>query len=304
MYASFGCLLAASADAGATDLADRVLELTRGSAWLMTGETPIQFRTFHTQGMVKVGDDFFVSSVEIIKPTTKYDHPKDGYDRDTGEGRGHLFKISADGKLLADVIVGEGSIYHPGGIDFDGQYIWVPVAEYRPGGASIIYKVDPNTLLAERVFGYPDHITSIIHDVQEDMLVGTNWGSTWIFPWKMDDSGKVLNADVDPEKLRVRNPSQYFDFQDCKSAGAARMLCTGRLNADPYRLGGVELMSLTDFRPIWQAPIDLMAPTKRTMAINPAYFEATATGLRAWFMPDDDQSILYTYEVDLPGQSQ
>jgi len=23
-------------------------------------------------------------------------------------------------------------VYHPGGIDFDGVNIWVPVAEYRP----------------------------------------------------------------------------------------------------------------------------------------------------------------------------
>ena len=32
-------------------------------------------------------------------------------------------------------------MYHPGGIDYDGRHIWVPVAEYRPNSRSIIYRV-------------------------------------------------------------------------------------------------------------------------------------------------------------------
>jgi hypothetical protein len=35
------------------------------------------------------------------------------------------------------------------------------------------------------------------------------------------------------------------------------------------------------------------------MTQNPAWFEPTLTGLRAWFMPDDDESTLYVYEVDV-----
>jgi hypothetical protein len=45
--------------------------------------------------MVKIGDNFYITSVEITKPTQKYDKPRDGYDRDTGEGKGHLFKVDA-----------------------------------------------------------------------------------------------------------------------------------------------------------------------------------------------------------------
>jgi hypothetical protein len=37
------------------------------------------------------------------------------------------------------------------------------------------------------------------------------------------------------------------------------------------------------------------------MLQNPAWFEATDDGLRAWFMPDDDRSVLYTYESASPG---
>ena len=82
--------------------------------------------------MVKIGDALYLSSVEIRKPTTRYPQLQDGYDRDTGEGVGHLFKLDLKGNLLAQMTLGEGTVYHPGGIDFDGKSIWVPVAEYRP----------------------------------------------------------------------------------------------------------------------------------------------------------------------------
>ncbi len=130
--------IAAAADVAAQParpdsvVSDRVKLLTRGTQWKQVAAIPMQFDTQHPQGMVKIGDDFYVSSVEIKTPTKRFPQPVDGYDRDTGEGAGHLFKFDKTGKLLADLPLGEGSIYHPGGIDYDGRNIWVPVAEYRP----------------------------------------------------------------------------------------------------------------------------------------------------------------------------
>ena len=46
-------------------VADRVATLTRDSAWKPVMSVPIAFRTFHPQGMVKIGDTLFVSSVEV-----------------------------------------------------------------------------------------------------------------------------------------------------------------------------------------------------------------------------------------------
>ena len=158
-------LPAASPPAHAADPALNTLipKLTRGTQWTQKSAVELQFPTHHPQGMVRIGDAFFVSSVEIKKPTTRYPTPQDGYDRDTGEGVGHLFKVDAQGKLLASVTLGEGSIYHPGGIDFDGKDIWVPVAEYRPNSQSIVYKVDPTTLKATEIFRFKDHVGGIVH---------------------------------------------------------------------------------------------------------------------------------------------
>ena len=47
------------------DIADRVRKLTRASAWRQVATIPVAFPTHHPQGMVKIGDTLFVSSVEI-----------------------------------------------------------------------------------------------------------------------------------------------------------------------------------------------------------------------------------------------
>ena len=36
------------------------------------------------------------------------------------------------------------------------------------------------------------------------------------------------------------------------------------------------------------------------MTHNPAWFEATPGGLRGYFMPEDDTSTIYVYDVTVP----
>jgi Family of unknown function (DUF6454) len=79
-------------------IAERVTRLTRVSPWTLVTSIPVSFRTFHPQGMVKIGDIFVVSSVEVIDPITRE------------SGVGHLFKIDGTGNLIADLRIGEGSI--------------------------------------------------------------------------------------------------------------------------------------------------------------------------------------------------
>ena len=42
-------------------VADRVMTLTRTSTWTLVASVPIGFRTFHPQGMVKIGDTVMVT---------------------------------------------------------------------------------------------------------------------------------------------------------------------------------------------------------------------------------------------------
>gem|GEM_PF-4102163 len=69
-------------------------------------------------------------------------------------------------------------------------------------------------------------------------------------------------------------------------------------DAGTFRLGGWEIFSLNDFRPVRQVPIKLWSPTGAPMCNNPSTVELTANGLRAYFVPDDDEkAVLFVYEV-------
>jgi hypothetical protein len=285
-------------------LAERVQKLTRESSWKPVASVPIKFTTHHPQGMVKIGERLFVSSVEIKVRTTRLPQPFGRYDRDTGVGAGHLFKIDMAGNLIADLELGEATMYHPGGIDYDGRSIWVSVAEYRPNSRSIVYRVDPDTLKATEVFRFADHIGAIVHNTDDNTLHGVSWGSRRFYRWTLGKDGRVTNAGAPPEKLRTLNTAHYVDYQDCKYVGSRRMLCTGvtelrrSLDATPFRLGGIELVNLADGRPLHQVPVLLWTAGGMDMTHNPVWMESTATGLRGYFMPEDDASTLYIYDVD------
>lgn len=256
-------------------LADRVTKLTRASAWTLVSSVRVPFPTFHPQGMVKIGNTLIVSSVDRA-------------------GTGHLFKMDLAGKLIADVTIGEGAMYHPGGIDYDGRYVWVPVAEYRPDSRAIIYRVDPDTLKATEMFRVDDHIGALVHNTDDDTLHGVSWGSRRFYRWRMNGRDAV----------RTLNPSHYIDYQDCKYAGGRRMLCTGLTemrqtpDAAPFRLGGIDLVDLRDGRPLHQVPVLLWTSGGLDMTHNPVWLEPSGAGLRAYFMPEDDTSTLYVYEAE------
>jgi len=292
-------LLAASPAFGAPSLAQALLGIDRTTVWALAGAIPVQFPTFHPQGMVRIGGDFYVSSVEVRRAPAP--DPKQPGGRDAGAGVGHLFRISAEGALLADLILGEGDAYHPGGIDYDGRDIWVPVAEYRPDSRAIVYRVDPRTMTATVVLRAADHIGAVVHDRQTGRLHGVSWGARRFYDWTLSSSGKASPPRV------FANGSSYIDYQDCHGLEAGRMLCSGLASypapagGAPFQLGGWEVVDLNDHRPVWQAPISLRASSGRVMTQNPFFAEATASGVRAWFMPDDNRSTIYVYDSTGPG---
>lgn len=289
---------AAVAEAG---LAERVRMLDRNSDWAEVSSETLDFLTHHPQGMARVGNHLFVSSVEIIEPTERYDAPRDGMDRSAGVGAGHLFKMTLDGELVGRITLGEGDVYHPGGIDFDGTHLWVPVAEYRPNSASIVYRVDPETLEAEEVFRYADHLGGLLHDAENGTLHGVSWGSRRLYTFTLAEDGSVPDADAPREEVMTLNPSHYVDYQDCRLAEPSQALCTGvavyDVNETRFNLGGLGLIDLAEGRPIHQTPIPLWTEDGLDLAHNPVWIETTPTGLRGYFMPEDDESRLFVYDV-------
>src|SRR5258707_9073513 len=99
MVAAFTAAVALSA--APTDprsiVAERVTSLTRSSSWKPVASVPMKFRAFHPQGMVKIGETLFVSSVDGT--------------RDAAEGVGHLFKIDMAGTLLPLLSAAQSPIF-------------------------------------------------------------------------------------------------------------------------------------------------------------------------------------------------
>jgi len=277
-------------------------ELTKSTKWRRVDEVKLNFRTYHPQGLVKVGDYFYLSAVEKIVPPKKFESPQHGYDRTPGEGVGYLFKFDPKGDLVSKVTLGEGIMYHPGGIDYDGRLIWVPVAEYRPNSQSIIYRVDPGTLKAVEVFRFKDHVGGIIHNTWDETLHGVSWGSRRMYTWKLNDEAEVVSFEGVPESIKKMNSSHYIDYQDCHFLADKYMLCGG-LNKytipdfGQFAFGGLDLVDLDLQTAIHQIPVALWVNPTKPMTNNPFYFETYEDHLRFYFIPEDDKSTLYIYDA-------
>ncbi|MDR0136584.1 DUF6454 family protein [Metabacillus idriensis] len=275
-------------------LADKFQQLSRDTAWEQKEKVDLQFNTYHPQGMTKIGDLYYMSSVEIIEKPVKYTQPRDGYDRTPGKGIGHLFVFNQQGKLLKDIKLGEGDMYHPGGIAFDGESIWVSVAEYRPNSESIIYKLDQKKLEPKEMFRTNDHIGGILRDGNKGKLKAVSWGSRTFY--EFDQKGNILS--------KTNNPSHFIDYQDCESAGKETMICSGVTelpqqdsSAAKYELGGLALLNMKTMGTKHELPIIQFSPQGHNITRNPVYLENTDHGMKLYAVPDDDNSSMLVYET-------
>ncbi|TPV92367.1 MAG: hypothetical protein B7733_26085 [Myxococcales bacterium FL481] len=284
--------------------------LGKNAGWELVSATPMNgWTTYHTQGMLKIGDAFYVSSVEVETRTEKNGTPTDALydwsiDRSAGSGRGYVSKFNAAGDLLAQVEITDGDIYHPGGMDFDGKHIWVPVAEYRPNSASNIYRVDPDSLQAELVFSEDDHIGGVVYNRRRGTVHGVSWGSRRLYKWRKKGWGEWAGYRSNWQP----NTAAYIDYQDCHYQGVEYMLCGGVNGYDSplgkFAFGGLELVDLRTARPDHQIPVNHFVddgegvnPTL-SLAHNAFWAEPHGEGMRIYFMTErDNHADLLTYQV-------
>jgi len=290
-------------------IAEAFAQLTRSTRWQLVEKVPLKFDAHHPEGIARIGDHYVLSTVEVTEPTQRYQPPGtfiDGTDRTPGRGVGHLIAFDAQGNSLADVRLDDrANIYHPGGLDYDGEALWVAVAEYRPNKPSIIYRVDPISLLAREALRTPVHIGGIVHDTLRDRLLGLNWGSRTAYEWKLRGRGARLTG-------ATVNPSHFVDYQDCKYLGRPRghrnpaMLCGGIAGLRhpgpdgtlvPYDLGGLALVDVRTMRPINEVPFQEYTDQRQVATRNAIDVQIVDGRLRLYLVADDDDSDLLVYEA-------
>lgn len=104
--------------------------LGRTTIWKSIANVTFEGDTYEPEGMVRLGSDrYVVSADEYTASTVPYDRIINGTDRTPGAGFGHLIVFDGKGGRIADAtLTPRGAIeYHNGGIDFDGEYIWVRI---------------------------------------------------------------------------------------------------------------------------------------------------------------------------------
>lgn len=257
---------------------------TRSTAWTRVARIPLRFPTYHPQGFALVGDLIFLSSVEVIEAPVKYPQPVDGYDRSPGKGVGHLFVLDRQGKLLKDIRIGEGTAYHPGGIDYDGRNVWIPVAEYRPNSRAIVYTVDPKTYRVTERFRVKDHVGGVVRDRTTGQVHGVSWGSRTLYNWTT--TGRQLQS--------TPNESHLLDYQDCDYVSRGKQLCGGvtglpAATGGTYDLGGLALLDLNTNRILHEIPFPYFSPSGHNATRNPVALETTESKLRLYTAPDDGE---------------
>ncbi|HEY4002930.1 MAG TPA: DUF6454 family protein [Candidatus Xenobia bacterium] len=255
-------VLLVTAHAWADSPLDALSHLSRSTHWTIVQTIPLHFPAFHPQGLVRHQDHFYLTSV------------------DTQAHQGHLFVFDSTGQLQTDVPLGRGDDYHPGGIDCDGQALWVPVAEYRPDSHALIYRVDLRTLRPELQFEVNDHVGAL--SCVNHQLQGATWGSRRFFTWTV--KGHLLS--------QVDNRSHYIDFQDCKHVEGPWTLCSGLSET----IEGLEVVNLRTGERLIQVPMTLKTPADVPMLRNPMTWEWTGDRLRLYVVPEDDASTLYVLE--------
>jgi hypothetical protein len=260
---------------------EAVAQISRRTTWELIGTTPLRFPTFHPQGMVDVGEFSFLSSVEVVERPTPYATPAS-----PGRGVGHLFVIDAAGALVRDIVLGEGDMYHPGGIDFDGTDLWVPVGEYRPAGNSMVLTVDPHTCAVTERFRVPDSIGWVVGDSAAGLVHGGNWGSRRFYTWSADGR----------EQDRWDNPSSFVDYQDCQLVGSGYTVCSGLAalpapDGSEYELGGVAVIDFVNHAIVHETPIPLFSAAGHVVTRNPFTITEDDDGLLLRVAPDDGDEV-------------
>jgi glutamine cyclotransferase len=177
------------------------MEAQRLSALEDLGVTELENRTHHVQGIVVDGGTLWVSSVS--KPAEA--------------GYLHEFNLH-DGTHRATVEIQEGTRYHPGGIDQDGDTLWVPVAEYRPLSTSTMLQIDKRSRKVVSRFEVEDHIGCVA--VCGDRLIGGNWDARHFYYWSRD--GRLLDKKENPGKVA---------YQDLKY-GDGMLLASGNVSRE------------------------------------------------------------------------
>lgn len=259
LFAATYCLAAGCGSAGAKPNINTTGELPKAVTSARSLEyravsPAVGFNAFHVQGLLVGKDHVFFTSVNRFK------------------GQAWIFKLDRKTtKLVAKRNLTVGRDIHPGGIDFDGRSIWVPVAAYFKRSHTHIMTVDPATMEAKPRFQVDDHIGAVAR--HGDLLIGANWDALDFYFWTLD--GKLTDKRKSPTGVA---------YQDCKAVNG-HLACLGG--------GYLDWIDVATWKLVKRIPVG------RSQTGSPLSREGLAIeGTSVFFLPDDGpKAVIYEYRL-------
>lgn len=228
------------------------------AALTLIGVTLIEPPTRHMQGIDVEGHTIWVTAV----------------DRETRAGWISRYDVDS-GRRLATAEVQDGDRFHPGGIQLDGDAVWLPVAEYRRASSTRVQKRDKITLALRAQFDVPDHIGCLA--VADGVIWGGNWDSTHFYRWRAD--GTLIDRRVNPTGTR---------YQDLKWIDGL-LVGAGLGGPDHGTIDWIDPATLVVVKRIVTGVTDRGVPfTNEGMAIRAGVL---------YLLPEDDHSRLFRYRL-------
>ena len=255
----------------------------------------------HTQGLEIVSNVFYVTARrEDTQPKRSLLLRTDSQRSDWDVW--DITPLTADGALT--------SLDHPGGFQSDGRSLWIPLAESRRHGRSIIRRfpfssITPGQpLAAETEFSVEDHIGALAVSTESKTLLGASWDTERVYLW--DYSGKRLRTFSRPE-LSARdlgvspssNQPRGLTVQDWKFV-QGQLFASG-LFRDPAAEPSTPQSRLARFtgfaEPSFQSKVTSLPKQFGTELSREGL---AISGGHAWFLPEDLGPSNRVFRASLP----
>jgi len=242
----------------------------------------------HTQGLEVAGGEFFVTARrdDVV--------PKRALLLRTGGARSNwdvwdITPVDARGAVT--------TLDHPGGMQSDGTRLWIPLAESRRNGRSII-RVFPITSLvagqplkADFEFHVNDHIGAVAVSSESKWIFGANWDTEAVYVWDFDGrlQRKLIGSDLERRSLGVVRGSKSrtgLAVQDWKLKGD-RLFASGLFHAPGVRPESPEsrLMTFTGFLESGFQRRSIALPTQKGIELGREGMAVSQETV--YFLPED-----------------
>ena len=273
-------LAAAAPGEAASEQIDLLMNIETFDKWINIGNINLPFETYHPQGILKIGDSFFLTAID-------------------GNAAGYLIKFDVTGSIsnatarfIRQVRLADPSFrnrIHPGGIDYDPatNRIWCPLAEKTADTSASILTINPDDLSYDNVGYISDHLGTTIVDAENARIRMIDY-HTGMYSFQLTSKGTFPSDIHRASKFVI--PGERIEYQDCKHLGDRYALCAG---TGPQRVDLIHFDSdmdgntATGYSIVRKFPLGTSNLGREAMTFETLQDASGRRYVRFYFKPDD-----------------